>query len=54
MATDHDEGGSREQRLGEILGSYFVALDAGRSATREELLAQHPDFAAELAEYFAE
>ena len=54
MATDPDGTGAREQRLGEILGAYFVALEAGRAATREELLAQHPDLAAELAEYFAE
>ena len=31
-----------------------MALEAGRTATREELLAQHPDLAADLAEYFAE
>src|SRR6516165_7951892 len=54
MATDDDVISAREQRLGEILGAYFEALEAGRAATREELLVQHPDFAAELAEYFAE
>jgi hypothetical protein len=54
MATDDDVTSAREQRLGEILGAYFEALEAGRTATREELLVQHPAFAAELADYFAE
>ena len=53
MATDTADS-ARADRLGEILGAYFVALEAGRTATREELMVQHPDLAAELAEYFAE
>src|SRR5262249_8650042 len=54
MTTDERGAPSCEQRLGEVLGSYFEALEEGRAATREELLARHPDLVAELAEYFAE
>ena len=38
MAIDDDVTSAREQRLGEILGAYFEALEAGRAATREELM----------------
>ncbi len=45
---------SRADRLGEILGAYFVAVEEGHAPNRQELLAQHPDLAGEMAEYFAE
>ena len=50
------DGGTslRAELLGEILGAYFVAVEEGRALSRQELLAQHPDLASELAEYFAE
>ncbi len=54
MATDECGTAARADRLGEILGAYFVAVEEGRAPSRQELLAQHPDLASELAEYFAE
>src|SRR6516225_7612180 len=49
--TDDPE---RRRRFEAALGAYFEALDAGQSPDRQELLAGHPDLAAELAEFFAE
>jgi serine/threonine-protein kinase len=43
--TEHDE------RLGAILAEYIEATEAGRAPGRDELLARHPEFAAELAEF---
>ena len=54
MASGNGNTTSRADRLGEILGAYFVAVEEGTAPTRQELLAQHPDLAGELAEYFAE
>ena len=54
MASGNGKTLSRADRLGEILGAYFVALEEGRAPSRQDLLAQHPDLAIELAEYFAQ
>ena len=54
MGSGNGETTSRADRLGEILGAYFVAVEAGQAPSRQELLAQHPELAAELAEYFGE
>src|SRR5208283_1801088 len=54
MDTDDGKTTARANRLGEILGAYFVAVEEGRAHSRQDLLAQHPDLASELAEYFAE
>src|SRR5580700_4001742 len=51
MADTHD---SRENQLLQILHEYLQAVDAGRQPDREELLKQHPDFADDLAAFFAE
>jgi hypothetical protein len=45
--------GEREQHLTEILLAYLEALQAGEAPDRGELLARHPEVAAELAEFFA-
>jgi serine/threonine protein kinase len=43
----------REERLAEILLAYVEAVQAGATPDRGELLAKHPEFAAELREFFA-
>ena len=50
--TNRDE--ARRQRLDEVIGSYLVALDAGRSPDPREWLARHPDLCPELADFFAD
>jgi hypothetical protein len=54
MANGNGNTTSGTDRLGEILGAYFVAVEEGRAPSRQDLLAQHPDLASELAEYFAQ
>jgi serine/threonine-protein kinase len=54
MAIDDGRITAQANRLGEVLGAYFVAVEEGTAPCRQELLAQHPDLANELAEYFAE
>ncbi len=43
----------REARLNEVIAVYLEDLEAARSPDRSELLARHPDLAAELASFFA-
>ena len=41
-------------RLDQIIAEYVVAEEAGESVSREEFLAQHPDFTEELLAFFAD
>jgi WD40 repeat protein len=43
-----------EERIGEVLGCYLEAAEAGQAPPRAELLAQHPELAGELAAFFSE
>ena len=43
----------REAQLNEVIAAYLEDLEAARSPDRAELLARHPDLAAELASFFA-
>src|SRR5262249_2617329 len=54
MAGTQAELAEREQRLGEVVFAYLEAVANGQAPPREELLARHPDLAAELAEFLAE
>src|SRR5438445_653117 len=42
----------REQRLGEVLAALLEAQERGERPDRDEWLARHPEFAAELTEVF--
>ncbi|HEV3162932.1 MAG TPA: hypothetical protein VGZ22_02745, partial [Isosphaeraceae bacterium] len=49
-AVDHAE---REQRLSQVLGAYFEAVEAGQAPDPQALIQRHPDLAAELRDFFA-
>src|SRR5262245_61430147 len=42
----------RDQRLSAVLVACLEAMDAGQPLDRQELLARHPEFAAELEQFF--
>src|SRR5262245_27686023 len=44
----------RERRLDEVVTAYLEGVAAGEVPDRREWLARHPEFAAELAEFFAD
>jgi WD40 repeat protein/predicted Ser/Thr protein kinase len=54
LREPRDSPAGRERRLDEILAAYFQAKAAGQAPDRDRLIAQHPDFAADLAEFFAD
>jgi hypothetical protein len=53
MADTPPNPSDREQRLQDVLAGYMQAVEAGQTPDRQELLAQHPDLAGELASFFA-
>lgn len=52
MSLDLHPHQDREQRLDEIVGAYLSAVDAGEQPDQEAVLAEHPDLADELREFF--
>src|SRR5262245_51174104 len=51
--TPRSEPSTREERLHEVLLGYVEAVERGEAPDRGEFLARHPEFVAELAEFFA-
>jgi WD40 repeat protein/serine/threonine protein kinase len=53
MDTVRHEPGDPDTGLENVLAEYLRAVEAGKPPDRKELLARHPDLAAELQEFFA-
>ena len=53
MGVEQTDETGREERLQAILLAYVEAAEAGRPPDRQRLLVAHPEFAAELADFFA-
>src|SRR5437016_1984823 len=54
MSEQANDPGSRQEQVNAILAAYLDAAAVGQAPDRDELLARHPDLAAELASFFAE
>jgi tRNA A-37 threonylcarbamoyl transferase component Bud32 len=54
MSNQASDDQARRQRLDEVIGSFLVALDAGRNPDPREWLSRHPDLCPELADFFAD
>src|SRR5262245_58783375 len=53
MSNERSGTSAREQRLQEVLVAYLEAVERGQPPEARELLARHPEFAAELTELLA-
>src|SRR4051812_11794465 len=54
MAPEADGPDTQERRLHEVLEAYLKAAEQGRAPDRQQLLARHPELAAELGAFFAD
>ena len=52
MAMTTTKARDREERFGEIVFGYLQAAERGEPTDRRQLLSQHPEFAAELEQFF--
>jgi WD40 repeat protein len=54
MSQPTNELSTRQQRLNEVIANYLTALGEGRIPNRADLLAAHPDLAADLMAFFTD
>src|SRR5438876_256579 len=54
MSAADKELSERERRLGELIFTCLNAAEDGQPINAQELMVRHPEFAAELAEFFAD
>jgi serine/threonine protein kinase/WD40 repeat protein len=52
MSAQPTENSLREQRLQEVIAAYLEGVAAGQAPARADLLARHPDVAADLQRFF--
>ena len=53
MTADPDAQNTREEQLHELLAGYYEVAERGEHVDRRDLLDRHPDFAADLADFFS-
>ncbi len=53
MTADPDGQNTREEQLHELLAGYYEVAERGERVDRRDLLDRHPDFAADLADFFS-
>src|SRR5260370_18635506 len=54
MSSGPTNSSERDERWGEVLVACLKAIDDGKVPDRQALLAEYPNFAGELEEFFAE
>jgi tRNA A-37 threonylcarbamoyl transferase component Bud32 len=52
--TNEPQDTAREERVNEIIAGYLQAVQHGQIPNRQEILARHPELAAELQEFFGD
>jgi hypothetical protein len=54
MSTESNASSDRGQRVDAVIAAFLEAIATGRTPNREELLAQYPDLAEDLAAFFSD
>jgi hypothetical protein len=52
MTVEPSQPIDRDEQLQDVVAGYLERLEAGQAEDRSALLARHPEFAVELAEFF--
>jgi serine/threonine-protein kinase len=54
MTPSASNESSQDERVNQVIADYLKSVEEGQPLDRQELLARHPDLAAELAAFFAD